>query len=42
MKDTEELREKYFQITLKRLENYCQQKIVNNIEYKKSYCIFEN
>ena len=39
MKDTEELREKYFQITLKRLENYCQQKIVNNIEYKKSYCI---
>lgn len=39
LEDTEELREKYFRITIERLEKYCQQKIVENIEYKKSYCI---
>ena len=39
LEDTEELREKYFQIILKRLENYCKQEIISSIEYKKSYCI---
>ena len=40
LEDTEELREKYFQIILKRLEIYCKQDILtSNIEYKKSYCI---
>ena len=39
LEDTEELREKYFKIILKRLEHYCNQDIISNIEYKKSYCI---
>ena len=42
--DTEELREKYFDIIINRLEKYCNQKIKKNIIYKKSYCIkdFQN
>ena len=39
LEDTKELREKYFKIILKRLEHYCNQDIISNIEYKKSYCI---
>ena len=39
VEDTKELREKYFKIIISRLEIYCSQKIISNIEYKKSYCI---
>ena len=39
IKDNEEIREKYFKIILKRLEKYCDQKIMQYIDYKKSYCI---
>ena len=37
--DTEKLRELYFNIIILRLEKYCKQQIMENIEYKKSYCI---
>ena len=33
------MREKYFNIMIKRLEDYCGEEILNHIEYKKSYCI---
>ena len=39
IQDTEELREKYFTIIISRLEKYCDQKIISDIDYKKSYCI---
>ena len=39
LQDTEELREKYFKMIFKRLELHCKQKIVENIKYKKSYCV---
>jgi len=39
IQDTEELREKYFNIIISRLEKYCDQKIISDIDYKKSYCI---
>ena len=39
IKDNQEIREKYFNKIMKRLEVYCNQKITNHIEYKKSYCI---
>ena len=41
IKDTEKLRDKYFNVILARLEKYCDQEIVSCIEYKKSYCIKE-
>ena len=37
--DSEEVREKYFNLIIKRIENYCKQSIKDNIEYKKSYCV---
>jgi len=37
--DTEELREKYFNIIMDRLEDYCAEDVRNSIDYKKSYCI---
>lgn len=39
LKDTKEIREKYFKIMLKRLEKYTGQSIEDAIEYKKSYCV---
>lgn len=39
VKDTENLREKYFNIIIKKLETYCKQKIMEHIEFKRSYCI---
>ena len=39
VEDTERLREEYFTIILSRLEKYCNQQIISNIEYKRSYCI---
>ena len=37
--DSDEMREKYFEIMIKRLESYCGEEIVDHIEYKKSYCV---
>ena len=39
LKDSEEIREKYFNIMIKRLEDYCGQDIEEFIEYKRGYCI---
>lgn len=39
LEDNENLREKYFEIIMSRLEKYTNTKIVNNIIYKRSYCI---
>ncbi len=39
VKDTEKLRKRYFNIIISKLEEYCKQKIVSDIEYQKSYCI---
>lgn len=39
IEDTNELREKYFDIILTRLEKYCGQSIREDIDYKQSYCI---
>ena len=39
VKDTQELRNKYFNILISKLEMYCQQEIVSHIEYQRSYCI---
>jgi len=39
LNDTEEIREKYFKIVMKRLEMFCGEKITEHVEYKKSYCV---
>ena len=39
IQDNVELREKYFNIMMYRLERYCQQEIIQHIEYKRSYCV---
>ena len=39
LEDSPELREKYFDIMMKRLEKYCEQDITQHIEYKRSYCV---
>ena len=39
LEDTEELREKYFNIVIERIESITEQKIKNNIIYKKSFCV---
>ncbi|MFD1314733.1 phytoene desaturase family protein [Namhaeicola litoreus] len=39
LEDTEELREKYFQIILTRLEKLTNQTLSNKILFKKSYCV---
>lgn len=37
--DSQEIREKYFNIMIKRLEEYCGHEIEKHIEYKRGYCI---
>tara|TARA_B100001778_G_C18592204_1_gene632809 strand:+ start:322 stop:1788 length:1467 start_codon:yes stop_codon:yes gene_type:complete len=39
LNDTRELREKYFNKMIKRIEEYCGEKFNDNIIFKKSYCI---
>ena len=39
IEDTENLREKYFQIILKRLEAHAGEEIISFIDFKKSFCI---
>ena len=39
IEDTEELREKYFEIMMNRLESHAGQNITEFIDFKKSYCI---
>jgi len=39
LEDSEEIREKYFDIMIKRLEDYTEQEIEKHIEYKRGYCI---
>lgn len=39
IEDTEELRERYYNVILKRLEEYCGESISEHLDYKKSYCI---
>ena len=39
IEDTEELREKYFNIIIKRLEILTNQKLENNVLFKESFCI---
>ncbi len=39
LKDEKNTHEKYFQMIIKRLENYCGENIQDSIIYKKSYCI---
>lgn len=39
LKDTEELREQYYDIIINRLENLCEDSIKENVVYKRSYCI---
>ena len=41
LEDTEEIREKYFNIIVKRLENQLGENVASHIDYKKSYCIKE-
>ena len=37
--DSEKMRNKYFEIMIKRLEDYCGEDILNHIEFKRSYFI---
>jgi phytoene desaturase len=39
LEDSEDIREKYFDIMIKRLEDYTEQEIEKHIEYKRGYCI---
>jgi phytoene desaturase len=39
LKDSEELREKYFQVMMKRLNAQCGEDLSAFIDYKKSYCV---
>ena len=39
LKDSESVREKYFDIMLNRLEKLTEQNIKAHIEYKRSYCV---
>ena len=39
LEDSKDLRDYYFNLILKRLENYCGENISDFIEYKKDYCI---
>ena len=39
LEDTKELREKYFNIIMDRLENLTKQEIKENIIFKESYCV---
>ncbi len=39
LNDSEELREKYFQVMMKRLNEQCKEDLMPFIDYKKSYCV---
>ncbi len=39
LKDSEEMREKYFQLMISRLEKQVNENISNHIDFKKSYCV---
>ena len=39
LQDTEELRQKYYNIIMKRIEDLCDDSILPNVVYNKSYCI---
>ena len=39
IEDTEELREKYFNMLMKRLQAHAKENIIDYIDYKRSYCI---
>ena len=39
LNDTEEIREKYFQMMISRLEKQVNENITSHIDYKKSYCV---
>lgn len=39
LEDNEEIRERYFEIMMDRLEQYCGMPIRPNVDYKQSYCI---
>ena len=39
IEDNDKIREKFFKLIINKLEKYCNEKISNHIEYKKSYCI---
>ena len=39
LEDTEEIREKYYNIVIERIEKHTSQKIKDNIVYKRSYCV---
>ena len=39
LEDTEELREKYFNVMMQRLEKYTGSDIIKHIDYKRSYCV---
>ena len=39
LEDSEETREKYFEMIMKRLEHYCGESISDHLDYKKSYCV---
>ncbi|MBC8046324.1 MAG: phytoene desaturase [Fimbriimonadaceae bacterium] len=39
LQDTEETREKYFQVMISRLEKQVNENIASHIDYKKSYCV---
>jgi len=39
LKDTDEIRERYYHLVMERLEAYCQQAIRGDVDYLKSYCV---
>ena len=39
LEDSEEMREKYFKIMIERLEKQTGEKVLEHIDYKKSYCV---
>ncbi|MGZ3832772.1 MAG: phytoene desaturase family protein [Mucilaginibacter sp.] len=39
LNDDEDVRERYFELIMKRLEDYCDEDIRSYIDYKKSYCV---
>ena len=39
LKDSQEQRKKYFQIMIKRLEEFCGENVENAIDFKRSYCL---
>ena len=39
LRDTEEIREKYFNLMIARLEKQVQENILDHIDYKRSYCV---